>query len=240
MPILMEWVLLITISTPAALANRAICRRNPRLALTLWFTAFLSAGIAAAAALGISVWVVFETWLSLNHNTAGSLQWFEALAVSFLPWLFLALGGIAMALASQRLTPELSAAKNLSATLSQGLRPTDEFAGYSVAILEVPVLVAFTTRLKRKPLIVISRAATQMLTQSEVEAVLWHEVGHIRGRHNALRRIANLVCTLAPFVPASEFLRQEVFQLTELEADRWALTKCQPSALGAAKSRFDF
>jgi Zn-dependent protease with chaperone function len=236
----MEWVLLVTISAPLGLAHRSFSNGRPRLTLTLWFTSFLSAGLAAAAALGIAVWVAIETWFSLNEESLGSIGWFETLAVSFLPWIFLALGGIGLALVNQRLEPRIAQAKHVAANLVRGLTPQRSFAGNPLVIIEVPILVAFVVGELGFKKIVISRGAVDALTTEQLDAVLWHEVGHIRGNHNALRRIASFAATLAPFIRASLVFQQEVDRLCELDADNFAKRQISPDALVAAKAKFNF
>ncbi|MEN9956810.1 MAG: hypothetical protein RIR46_418, partial [Actinomycetota bacterium] len=39
-PLLIEWVLVVTIATPFALVNNRFVYAHPRFGLTLWFTAF--------------------------------------------------------------------------------------------------------------------------------------------------------------------------------------------------------
>jgi Zn-dependent protease with chaperone function len=77
-----------------------------------------------------------------------------------------------------------------------------------------------------------------MLTGEELSAVLWHEVGHLRGRHNQLKTLANFTRTLSQWLIASSALVLEVERLSELEADLFAARRVSPELLSATRSKF--
>jgi len=239
-PLLMEWVLLITLVTPAVLAGRIWFRRNPRLAIAMWLGSFLSAGLAAAASFVISAWVAFGFWLAMNEQPLGSTNWLAALGISFLPWIFLAFGGIALALTNIKFAPQINKAREIHDSLNRGLKVTSSFAGYPVAIVDLPVKVAFTVKLNGAQTIVLGRGVLASLSSTQVEAVMWHEVGHIRGGHNRLKRIAAFAYSAAPFVRASLLMGQEVELLCEAEANDFALRHVSIDDLTAAQRVFSF
>ena len=236
----MEWVLLVTLVAPAALSSRSWVESKPKIGLTIWFTSFLSAGLATLSAILISVLVAFRAWFTMNSQPLGSKNWLIALGISFLPWIFLALGGIGLALVNHRLSPLFESAREIHDGLGNVLTPSNWFAGYPVACVELPVKFAFTGRFNGKQVIVISRGVLSALTQEEIEAVLWHEVGHIKGGHNALKKVASLTYSLAPFIKASAIFVAQVEVLCEIEADLFALTKVRQEVLNSAHRSFGF
>jgi Zn-dependent protease with chaperone function len=184
--------------------------------------------------------VAFGFWLAMNEQPLGSTNWLAALGISFLPWIFLAFGGIALALTNIKLAPQITRAREVHDSLSRGLKVTNNFAGYPVAIVELPVKVAFTVKLNGAQTIVLGRGVMASLSSSQVEAVMWHEVGHIKGGHNRLKRIAALAYSVAPFVRASLLLGQEVELLCEVEANNFALRHVSIDDLKAAHRVFSF
>ena len=231
-PIAVEWVVLVTTAAPLLLVGRF--DKTPRLGLTVWFAAFLSSGLATALAIGIAIASIFDTYLKLVANPVGSADWLATLAVSFAPWLILAISGIALALANQRLEPILANAREVSPLLDAALMPWMTFQGYQVMRIELPIMVAAVSRGK----ILISTTAARTLRESELHAVLWHEIGHLRGRHNQLKQLAGFVRSLSPWFVASQALVNEVHRLAELDADRFALRHVDTELLSATRSKF--
>jgi Zn-dependent protease with chaperone function len=227
-----EWVILVTTAAPLVLIGRF--EKSPRLGLTVWFTAFLSSGISTALAIGIAVASIFETYLKLAESPVGSSGWLATLAVSFAPWLILASSGIALALANQRLEPILASAREAGPLLDASLRPWMTFQGYRVMRIELPIMVSAVARGK----ILISTKAARTLRESELHAVLWHEIGHLRGGHNQLKQLAGFVRSLSPWLVASKALVNEVNRLSEIDADRFALRQVDAELLSATRSKF--
>jgi Zn-dependent protease with chaperone function len=103
-----------------------------------------------------------------------------------------------------------------------------------VKLIELPIFVAGVV----SGTILVSTAAERALTSEELDAVLWHEVGHLRGRHNQLKRLAGFVQTLSPWLVASQALVNEVHRLAELDADQFATKYVNPDLLKATRSKF--
>jgi Zn-dependent protease with chaperone function len=202
--------------------------------LALWFSALLSSGIGALLALSVAVASVFSTYARLSTSTLGSPDWQLALLLSFAPWLILAISGIALALINQRLEPLVSTAREVTPLLDAAMKPWMAFEGRQVMTVELPVYLAAAVRGR----ILISRVAAEGLSENELEAVLWHELGHIRGRHNALRQLAALVRVLSPWLTATRALVHEVDHLIEIDADRYALRRVDSQLLRATRKKF--
>lgn len=231
-PIAIEWVILVTTLAPLVLIGRF--NNFPRMGLAVWFTALLSAGVAVVIALGIAVGSVITTYLTLVANPVGTESWLLALAASFAPWIILAIAGISLALVNQRIAPMIALANQTAPLLAAAAKPIREFAGLPVRSIQLSIMVAAAHRNS----ILISTAALESLDEAELEAVLWHEVGHIRGRHNQLKQLASLVLALSPWLAASRALVTEVERLAELEADRFAMKRVSSSLLAGTRAKF--
>jgi Zn-dependent protease with chaperone function len=231
-PIALEWVILITMLAPAVLVGRFTDR--PKLGLSLWFVALLSSGIAAGFALFVAVSSIFSTYARLSSTKLGSADWQIALVVSFSPWLILATSGIALALINLRLEPLVSVVKVSSPLLDAAIRPLTKFEGHAVYTVEVPIYFAAASRGRILP----SRMALDGLAQIELQALLWHELGHIRGRHNALKQLASLVRVLSPWLTATKAMVYEVDRLIEADADNFARKRVDSGVLATTRAKF--
>ena len=183
-PIAIEWVILVTTASPLLLIGRF--ENCPRIGLAIWFAALLSSGLATALAVGIAINSIFKTYLALVAEPLGSSEWLATLGVSFAPWVILAVSGIALGLANQQLEPILATARQTGPMFDAALRPLMKFEGYQVMSIDLPILVAAAA----KGNVVVSTAASRSLVEAELAAVVWHEIGHLRGRHNQLKQLA--------------------------------------------------
>lgn len=231
-PIAFEWVILVTTLAPAILTGRF--SSHPRLGLVLWFSALLSSALATAVALAVALTSVFATYVQLSQSEPGSRDWLVTLAVSFAPWLILAVSGVALALINQRLEPFITSAREVTPLLDASMRPWMSFEGHRVMTVDLPIMLAAVVGSK----ILISRAAVSSLDEQQIHAVLWHEVGHIRGRHNALKQLAGFIRVLSPWLTATKVMITEVDRLAEVDADRYAMRHVDANLLSATRSKF--
>ena len=74
-----------------------------------------------------------------------------------------------------------------------------------------------------RPVVLVNEAALAALEEEEVEAVLLHELTHIRRRHLLLERAADLACALCWFQPLAWLARRELALQCEIDCDRHAL-----------------
>ena len=231
-PIAIEWVILVTTLAPLVLIGRF--NNFPRMGLAIWFTALLSAGVAVVIALAVAVGSVITTYLTLVANPVGTESWLLALAASFAPWLILAVAGISLGLVNQRVAPMIALANQAAPLLTAAAKPVREFAGLPVRSIQLPIMVAAAHRGS----ILVSTEALASLSDAELEAVLWHEVGHIRGRHNQLKQLAGFVLLLSPWLAASRALVAEVERLAEVDADRFAAKRVSIELLAGTRAKF--
>jgi hypothetical protein len=167
-PLLIEWVLVVTIATPFALVNNRFVYAHPRFGLTLWFTAFTTSALALLTALGLAVWSIFDTYATLQ-NVSGAADFWPSIASSFAPWLLLAFGGISLALITQRLEPlgSLDATAPTSITGGSTLRM---HRGVRVVVVELAVVLAFSlgrSITSTDAQIVVTRQTIAQLTEAE-------------------------------------------------------------------------
>ncbi len=233
-PIALEWVILVTTLAPVLYPGKKFMRSHPRTALAIWFGTLLSAGIATLLALTTAIWSIYDTWVLLEANPAGSQNWFTALLVSFAPWVLLALGGVSIALINLRIEPMIVAAKDTQPQLGLALKPVMNFMGAEVCEVQLPIALAMANRSQ----ILVSSALRQAAADEQLEAVLWHELAHLKQNHFALKALAAFVRLLSPWLAASKALVAEVHELCEIAADQAALKKVSEPTLRSAHSLF--
>jgi beta-lactamase regulating signal transducer with metallopeptidase domain len=70
-----------------------------------------------------------------------------------------------------------------------------------------------------QPQLVITTAALRRLNERQLDAVLAHELSHVRARHDWLRACSHALAAGFPQVPVFEGFRHQVHRLVELSAD---------------------
>lgn len=224
---------MVTTVAPIFLPNKF--RNRPQLGIAVWLAAFLSAGIATITVLVISVWAYLDTWVALNNNELGSQSWFAALLVSFAPWIALAAGGITLALINNRIEPLIAKSKEIAPLIAMTKQPLLHFMGTRVYLVELPFAFALASNRD----ILISTFAKDHLSQNELDAVLWHELGHVKMKHFAIKRLARFIRVLSPKFAASRALVNEIELLCEISADKFALKRVNAPTLKLARSLFE-
>ncbi|MEK9578064.1 MAG: M48 family metalloprotease [Aquiluna sp.] len=224
---LIELVMLVTVSAPMFFAGRF--RKTPNLGMFFWFASLIASMVASVVAIGIAIYFVFQTYSSLQSGDNP----FFLVAISFAPWLLLALAGILLALANQRLSPLFEVSPELGSLDDLGARYVRDYRSAQVLELEVPGYFALTRNNK-----IYLSSASFNLPERQLEAVLRHEYGHIKLRHQLLKKLAYLIYQLLPWVVASRALKREVDVLCELAADKYALRKVYSKDLYTARRLF--
>jgi Zn-dependent protease with chaperone function len=219
---------------PVLYPGKKFMRTHPRAALAIWFGTLLSAGLATALALATAIWSIYDTWVSLEANPAGSQNWFTALLISFAPWVMLAVAGVSIALINLRIEPLVVEAKEAQPQLSAASKPAMNFMGAEVCEVQLPIAFAMANRSQ----ILVSNTLRKAATEEQLDAVLWHELAHLRQRHFELKALAAFVRLLSPWLAASKALVAEVHELCENAADQAALKKVSEPTLRSAHSLF--
>lgn len=232
-PLAIEWVILITTLAPLVLVGRF--NKFPRAGIAIWFTSFLSAGVATVIALAVSVWAYTDTVSALSRKPFGGEDWFVVFVISFAPWLALAVGGVSLALINQKIEPLVETAKQVKPLLNLSKTPLQNFMGVQVSTVELPFAYALATNRE----ILISRYAVDHLASDELDAVVWHELCHVKEKHFAIKQLARVIRELSPALTASRALVGEVERLVEIAADKHALKKVSAPTLKQARNLFE-
>jgi Zn-dependent protease with chaperone function len=206
----------------------------PKFALSLWFTYFLSSVAASAVAIVVTVWALAEYIEFLWGSSSIELELFNHLGL----WALVALGGILIALINLRTEPLVARANITRKELASASKFLGHFEGVALYEIDFPVPLAFTARIHGNAGILISKSASQALSNEELVALYWHELGHIRGRHNLIQSITRLIALFTPILAASKLFAAEAEHLTEIIADNYAKKHVDSESLAAAREKF--
>ena len=227
-PLAIEWVLLTNTFSPF-LINRFT--KRPNLGIAIWLSLFASVVVATVSAIAISAVSLFQLRADLevaHHSIA------EALALAIGPWLLLALAGVALSLTNRQIAPFFARSNPSRQAPILPSKPLKTFQGISVESLDLPVPIALCLNQPTKRILITSGALT-ILSDGEVEAVLWHEFAHLKLRHNQVRLALRLIVSVTRFVKATRVMNLEVEKLLELAADEFALRHVHRGLLVSAR-----
>jgi len=235
------FVLLVLGALTAALAPRLLARadwpdREPVLALWVWQCVIVSVLLCCASAMALCasaawaevrghVFALAPRGVVDAYGLSAYGRWAGALAV------LLACGGVwtaamltrevrdARARRRQRRAELLDRSPRLpgEATSATGAAAPAAGGGHMV-ILEGEKADAWWLPGPR-PQLVITTAALRRLQGRQLDAVLAHEQGHARARHDWLLACAYALAAGFPQVPVFEGFRHQVYRLVELAAD---------------------
>lgn len=231
-PLAIEWVILITALMPRLLVG--MFSGAPKFGLFLWFTYFISSVAASAVAIVVTIWALAEYIELLWGPNSVELEMFNHLGL----WALVAFSGIVIALLNLKTEPLIIKASIARKELALASRVLGEFRGVPIREINFPAPLAFVAKVIGKTSILISDSAVKELTQEEIEAMYWHEIGHIRGRHNLVRAIAQSVALVTPILSASKLFSTETDRLTEIVADNYAKKHVEEEALARARGKF--
>ncbi|MEN9989581.1 MAG: Peptidase family [Actinomycetota bacterium] len=213
---------------------------KPQLRIFAWFGGLYALVFSALSVLISSLILVIDSWFSLQTVTTGSSNLGWVVLLSILPWIALGLIGAMLAAVVTRLEPALALARQTKELLRLVGKPVGDFHGLELQVLQVPVLAASLTDGDKNPRILISAEAIELLSEQELEAVYWHELGHAIGQHNGQLRIARMFGTLLPWLPLARVVATAVEISCEDFANQYALEHCDANALSSAQSKFTF
>ena len=185
--------------------------RHPRTALTLWFSAFFTgAGFAAASVLAALV-------SSVSSGTASSAA--ESFALTAAGWGSLGVVGALIAFVSASAEPLTQSWREAVDRFAPVAIARDDHGRYALVWFrsEQPIACAVPTR---SPEIRVSTGLRDLLSPSQLAAVIAHEHAHLRQRHGWAVRIAelNALCLPRAFW-AGRALKRATLLLVELIAD---------------------
>ena len=226
------WILVVSILARTLLPNRFSSR--PKLGLTIWFASLLSSVVAAAISLVSLGYAYFYSTSRVSTATFGESDWIANFLLSFVPWIALATFGIVLTLINLRIDAPTIQGRRLQENFQLAKKYLRDFEGVEVYELALPIYYALATEKE----IFISKKLLDSLSASEIEAVLWHELGHIRGRHSALKSIARLVAVLTKPMDLSRVFQHSVDELCEKVADQFASKRVDPNVVQSVKRYF--
>jgi Zn-dependent protease with chaperone function len=238
--VLLVWFALVTFLAPILLSKKTWLLRRPRLGLITWFTLLLSATFAFLGAVEVVGVVITNSWISLAQTTVGLGNFPVVLVQSVGPWLTLSLIGGLLVVANQRLEPFIDQAKELRSSMLTGLPVDSSFESVPLSWLAVETPIAFVTKVDGRQRIIVTLGARARLSEPQLEAVLWHELGHIWGMHNSIKRVSYLIGALFPRLRVSQVFKHEVELLCELEADSFARRHVAVTHLEQARASISF
>ena len=219
------WVVVATLAARLWLPRHFL--NKPRLGLFLWFLTLGSAVVAMALSLGAAIWSYLETVRRLGLTTTGSGDWLLVLIMSFVPWFALAATGVLLSLIKLRLDPSLGSASTLSRDLVLSETPLRVFNSVQVSTIDLGFHYAFSTANE----IVVSSHSVSNLNSKQLDAIFWHELGHIRQKHHLLKSITGYVDTLTKPMSVSKVFRSSVDELCEIAADDFAKRRTDPLSI---------
>lgn len=227
------WILL-----SSEVAKRTYPKRfsnYPTLGLVVWFTTLFSSLIAVLVAIVSLGGSYLSSTDLLAGSEVGEPAWIAGFAMSFLPWLALAGFGVFLALSNLRLEEPVDQSRKIQSGLDLAKQFLKYFQGVPVYTIDLPAHFAMAG----KKQILISKHSVQVLEESELEAVLWHELGHVRMKHWELKKFAAIIAVLTKPLSVSEHFRESVYDLTELAADRFAIKHCDETLLSRVRAEME-
>jgi len=226
------WILLVSLMARTLFPNRF--SNFPVLGLTIWFSALLSSILAATTAVFSLGYAYFYSLSRVSAAKFGDQDWIANFLLSFVPWAALAIFGVVLTLINLRIEEPVVQGRDLQKSFDLAKRFLKDFEGVKVFVIALP----FNYALASHKDIIVSEKLLESLTAEELDAVLWHEVGHIKGKHRALKSIANFVSLITKPMNISRVFQQSVYELCEIAADRFASKRVQPELVQSVRSYF--
>lgn len=221
--VLCALALVVVLVAPAVLTLRPWQLRHPRTALTLWYAAVVLGGGLMAAA-------VASTILLAMAASPHAASW-DATVLSVTAWLLLGLVGAVVGFVLTAASSHEGGRFRSHLAVAR-----EERDGFTLVRFDDVRPHAYSVP-GPHPEIFYSSSLRACLSQSEFAAVIAHEYAHLRHRHGAAMRIANLNAACVTFLPAGRALRRATRLLIELAADDAAARQVGPAHLANALAR---
>lgn len=192
----------------------------PRIALTIWFGLF---GLGATMALyGLALGSVAAE--SLGHANP------HALGVTISAAIWVAIGVFVVVL---MLFPTLTGSLQALHPEVNAQAVPYEYIGFTLMRFHSSTPEAYALP-GRRPKIFVSSALEQLLSESQLQAVLAHEFAHLRHHHGLAIRIAQINALCLPGTRASSGFERVTRLQTELAADDAAARQIGAANLASA------
>lgn len=227
---LTAYALVLSFLAPAILRRARWVIRAPRLAILLW-QALSAAWLLSLGLIG----------LTLAGPLLEHLAWPAEHPVVSTADLISAIAGVALAIlivgrAGYVLARELAWGRRERRSHANGLalaaEPSDRL---DATILDHPAPAVYCVPgPDHRGVVVVSTGALQLLSDTELAAVIAHEHGHLHLHHHHVTAIAGALALAFPFAPLLVAARHEIELLAEMAADDHAQCDHDPHALATA------
>lgn len=213
-------------------------RSHPALGVTLWILTSVGLLVSILVALSLSLISVFDTYVALSERTDFNQDFVPIVLVSFVPWVGLGGTGILLALISMRLEPMINNARRAAENIKIFESSKESFHSVQVILLPVDAPIAFAKRIGGEGKIVLSTKTKSLLTEQELEAVLMHELQHLKRNHLYLKLVTSRLNSWFPWFIFASTIHSELHELLELDADTAAARHIEFENLLQARAKF--
>lgn len=228
------YVAAVFVATSIALCHGTWHIWHPRLALSLWHAALISALLTVVVGTGYALGVAHAGSNEIAADPAHGLilavgPWVEAALIAIIAALLLA--------SSERIIrTDFGDRERLRDLLLEGAHRRENDGDLVIHTLDASevLMCAFRTP---TPTVVTSRAVRDLLSPAEFQAVLEHERAHLYQRHHLAVLLGLVSSSWFPTMRLASRLRRSSFLLVELIADDTAARRCGHAALAAALSK---
>ncbi|MGO2110324.1 MAG: M56 family metallopeptidase [Pseudoclavibacter sp.] len=156
-----------------------------------------------------------------------------SLALTIVAWLGLGGFGAIIAFVSMTAEPLNFSHRDQIVALGPIALSREERSAFTLVRFEYDEAVAFAVP-GRHPEILVSTACEGLLTRPQLQALLAHELAHLRQWHGLAVRVAEINAACLSWLPAGRSLRRATLLLVELAADDAAARQAGPAHLANA------
>lgn len=225
-----------TAAFPLAFRGHKWWSKHPQHALRSALVVLGGALGALAASAACLLWCLGLARDQLHHSSPNGPE-VEALtvAVVLLTVLVFSVGAFRVELA---LSSMFDSRREVEMLLESRIRARISHREVEVAVIRADSALAFCAP-GAPARVVVSDTLVERLNDGELDAVVCHELEHIRRRHGALKVLSEIVASWCPWLPASRSLRGTVAVLVELVADDRARREAGAAVTASALGKLD-
>ncbi|GFG71137.1 M56 family metallopeptidase [Mycolicibacter senuensis] len=225
--LLLGYAVVLSCVAPALLTWPGVARIPPRLAVTGWLVAVGTTLIAWLSALAIMIVgaihsVVTNTAMTFCVKTLGIARADRlppAIATALVVLLLLVTASVALRTA-RRVVISLRGYRRRNLQHAEAVRivgyPTSH---HGVVAMAADQPTAYCVSGGRRQTVVVTTAALELLSSTDLAAVLAHERAHLRGRHHRIIATLNALAAALPRLPLMRSAAKSVPALLEMCAD---------------------
>ncbi|MGW4632872.1 M56 family metallopeptidase [Nocardia sp. NPDC004415] len=231
---------LLAVAAPAVL-RRITPSMTPRVAVACWLTSLSSVILLAGTAVIAAIWPGHAPGVDVAETAMLCLT---RVVHSVPDWMSAPLTGVTLAAV-------LGIASRIAMSARRHARAGARVRDYHRDVVsmvarrgrgseEVPVMwldhpkpMAYSVD-GRPGMVVATEGLAQKLNESQRQAVLAHELAHLRGRHHRLIRGCEVLAAALPWIPLFANAPKEVAALAEFAADDCAAAATSPATIRSA------